>query len=101
MQADILWERGVTGAGAVSEKTKFTKYIAVIMEFCMNLSYVKPFFSFLSRQITATMQADILWERGVTGAGVRIAIFLQKHIHISNEYVKELIGLIRHLGFFH
>ena len=27
------------------------------------------------RQITATMQADILWERGVTGAGVRVAIF--------------------------
>ena len=41
----------------------------------MNLSYLKPFFSFLSRQITATMQADILWERGVTGAGVRVAIF--------------------------
>ena len=27
------------------------------------------------RQITATMQADILWERGVTGSGVRVAIF--------------------------
>ena len=46
------------------------------MEFSMNLSYLKTlFFSFLSRQITATMQADILWERGVTGAGVRVAIF--------------------------
>ena len=31
--------------------------------------------NFISRQITATMQADILWERGVTGAGVRVAIF--------------------------
>ena len=35
----------------------------------------KAIFSSLSRQITATMQADILWERGVTGAGVRVAIF--------------------------
>ena len=27
------------------------------------------------RQVTAMLQADILWEMGVTGAGVRVAIF--------------------------
>jgi len=27
------------------------------------------------RQITSTLQADVLWQMGVTGAGVRVAIF--------------------------
>merc|ERR550539_1094052 len=29
----------------------------------------------MPRQITATLQADILWQMGVTGAGVKVAIF--------------------------
>ena len=60
--------------GLFQKKTQnLQKYIAVIIFY---ESFIfKTFFSFLSRQITATMQADILWERGVTGAGVRVAIF--------------------------
>ena len=42
------------------------------------------------RQVTAMLQADILWEMGVTGAGVRVAIFdtgqsLKKWLNLNNN----------------
>ena len=42
------------------------------------------------RQVTAMLQADILWEMGVTGAGVRVAIFdtgqsLRKWLNLNNN----------------
>jgi subtilisin family serine protease len=61
----------------VSEKDKIYKIHCRSYYGIFNESFIfkNIFFSFLFRQITATMQADILWERGVTGAGVRVAIF--------------------------
>ena len=32
-------------------------------------------FRSVPRQITSILQADVLWEMGVTGAGVRVAVF--------------------------
>ncbi len=44
------------------------------------------------RQITSTLQADVLWQMGVTGAGVRVAIF-DTGKKIGTPKINGLIGL--------
>ena len=42
----------------------------------------------MPRQITATLQADILWQMGVTGAGVKVAL---ESVYLSAQKVTECL----------
>ena len=55
-------------------------------------------FRSVPRQITSILQADVLWEMGVTGAGVRVAVFdtglSKSHPHFKRIKVKGVVQMV-------